>query len=89
MLRAGVRVLFVMGSNPWQESDGTGVASDTEAVREEEAQWGDFLRVPVVHHAGSEGRSRVIHELWKRLPLQHEAKYYIKANVSSRASCNL
>lgn len=70
-----------MGSNPWQESDGTGVTSDTEEVAAEEQKWGDFLRVPAVHHAGSEGRARVMHDLWRRLPLQHDAKFYIKANV--------
>jgi hypothetical protein len=70
-----------MGANPWQESDGTGVTSDTEEVRAEEKEWGDFLRVPAVHQAGSEGRSRVMHDLWKRLPLEHDAKFYVKANV--------
>lgn len=79
----------MMGSNPWQESDGTGVTSDTEAVKAEEQQWGDFLRVPAVHHAGSEGRSRVIRDMWQRIPLQHEAKFYIKSNVCSSPSLHL
>ena len=82
-MHVGVRIVFVMGTNPWQESDGSGVASDTEAVRREEEEWGDLLRVPSVHHAGSEGRARIIHDLWRRLPLQHDAKFYIKANVCS------
>lgn len=77
----------MMGNNPWQESDGTGVASDTEAVKAEEQQWNDFLRVPAVHNAGSDGRSRFMHDLWRRLPLQHEAKFYIKANVSGFPPC--
>lgn len=76
----------MMGSNPWQESDGTGVTSDTAAVQEEENQWGDFLRVPAVHQAGSDGRSRLMHDLWRRLPMQHEAKFYVKANVRISAS---
>jgi hypothetical protein len=75
----------VLGTNPWQESDGTGVASDTEEVRAEEKEWGDLLRVPAVHQAGSEGRSRLVHDMWRRLPLEHDAKFYVKANVCRSA----
>jgi hypothetical protein len=76
--------VFVLGANPFQLSDGSGVPSDSKAVKQELAQWSDFVRVPTVHQPGSEGRSQLMHELWKRLPLQHIAQFYVKAQVRPR-----
>lgn len=86
---------FVLGINPVSVSDGTGRSPDTEAVAAEIARLagasagsdartgavGDVLRVPVPNGEGAEGRSPLVHELWRRLPIVINARFYVKAQA--------
>lgn len=74
-------MVFVLGSNPFALSDGTGLVHDAPEVVEEVAAHEDLLRVEAQHKAGSDGRSEVMHDLWRVLPLQHNAYFYAKVQV--------
>eukprot|EP00892_Ulva_mutabilis_P001197 jgi/Ulvmu1/11078/UM007_0260.1 len=82
----GVRVVFVVGSNPFALSDGTGLIHDSPEVRAEAAQHDDLLRVQSQHKAGSEGRSEVMHEVWRVLPLLYNAHFYSKVQGNALPS---
>ena len=82
-----VRVLFVLGVNPASASDGSGVTPDSAAVAGEVAANPDVLRVPAVHSAGNEGKSALVHDMWRALAALHDAQFYVKAQARARAAC--
>jgi hypothetical protein len=81
----GVKVLFVIGSNPMTASDGTGEMPDGQEVASEAADNSDILRVPSVHTAGNEGKAQLVHDLWRSLAALYEAHFYVKAQVCERS----
>ena len=57
------------------------MVSDTEDIRKEEAEFGDLLRVKATHSPGNDGRSELIHDLWRAFAAEVDAQFYVKAQV--------
>jgi hypothetical protein len=79
-----VRVVFVIGRNPVVVEDGTGVVADTEEVKREADEFGDVLRVRAIHTPGNDGRSALIHDLWRAFAATEDAHFYVKAQARTR-----
>lgn len=76
-----MRMVFVVGRNPYMVSDGTGVAHDTDAIKAELEVNDDIVRVEAVHKDGTDGRSELMHDVWRVLPRKFHAHFYAKAQV--------
>jgi hypothetical protein len=59
---------------------------DSPEVAAEVSEHGDVFRVPAVHTGGNEGKSQLMHDLWRSLAVKHDAQFYVKAQVRAVAS---
>lgn len=76
-----MRMVFVLGRNPFMVSDGTGIAHDTDDILAEVKAHDDLLRVDAVHKDGGEGNSAIVHDVWRVLPSKYSALFYAKVQV--------